>query len=186
MRFLFFPAILIFTFGCSTPKSAMDDSSVGNTQIPISFSPNNGVLLIEQVIDEDKSTVSTSTTNSFQTDTYMNYFMKKNRKNIVEFVDKNYQYKHEYASQSEIYNSNSKYSDKKTFQYALVTSLVKPNQHTRVNTDNGQMSSTHNQPIFKFYLYDRLNDKTYSALGAGSSLIMWAFKSAVKKIIRDK
>jgi hypothetical protein len=29
---------------------------------------------------------------------------------------------------------------------------------------------------------DRLNDKTYSALSNGSSLIMWAFKSAINKL----
>lgn len=186
LRFLITAISFVSIFGCGTPKSSLDNASSGNEPIPSSFNPTNGVLLIEQSVDDDKSTVAVSTTTSFRTDTYTNYFMKKNKKEMVEYADKNYQYKHEFASQNEIYSAESKYSDKKKYQYALVTSLVKPIQSTKVNTDintdNGQMQSTHYQPIFRFYLYDRLNDKTYSALSRGSSLIMWAYKAAIKKL----
>lgn len=184
-KLIIFSIVSIILFGCSTPKSALDNVSSGNEQIPSTFNPNKGILLIEQNIDVDKSSVSLSTTNTFQTDNYMNYFMKKNKKSMMEYADNNYKYKHEFVSQSDIYNEKSKYNDKVTYQYALVTSLVKPLQSTKVNVDNGKMQSTHYQPIFKFYLYDRLNDKTYAALSAGSSLIMWAFKSAIKKVNRD-
>lgn len=69
--------------------------------------------MIEQSIDEDKSSVATSANTSYQTDTYMNYFMKKNKKEMVEYAEKNYQSKHEFASQNDIYRADSKYSDKK-------------------------------------------------------------------------
>src|SRR5688572_1666700 len=110
LRLLILLAFLISTFGCSTPKSALDNASKGNGQIPSDFNPNKGVLLIEQTVDDDNSTVAVSTTTSFQTDNYMNYFMKKNKKGMIEYADKNYQYKHEFTSQNEIYSSNSKYS----------------------------------------------------------------------------
>lgn len=181
---LFIFSILIY--GCTTPKSALDNESNGKEQLPANFNSKPGILLIEQSIDDDKSTVSVSATNSFQTDNYMNAYMKKNKNNMVEYADKNCKYKHEFASQKDIYGSMSKYSDKNIYRYALVTSLVKPSQHYNVNTSNGQLQSTHYQPIFKFYLYDRLSDKTYAALGNGSSLIMWAYKSAIKKINGDK
>jgi hypothetical protein len=180
-RFQILFSLLILFSGCSTPKSALDNTSNGNDQIPKAFNPSTDILLIEQAVDDDKSTVDVSTTNSVQTSTYMNAYMRKNRANMIEYADKNYHHKHEFATQDEIYNPNSKYSDKTTYQFALVTSLVKPNQYTKFK-DNGQMESTHYQPIFKFYLYDRLNDKTYSALSNGSSLIMWAFKSAINKL----
>lgn len=182
LRLLMASAFIISMFGCGTPKSALDNASNGNEQMPAGFNPANGTLLIEQSIDEDKSKVSVSTNRSFQTDAYMNYFMKKNKEEMIEYADKNYGSKHEFASQNDIYGVGSKYSDKKTYQYALVTSLVKPVQRMDVNKNNGRMESTHHQPIFRFYLYDRLNDKTYAALSKGSSLIMWAYKSSIKKL----
>jgi hypothetical protein len=185
-KLLITSAFLILISGCSTPKSALDTTSSGNEQVPGNFDPNNGILLIEQYVDNDNSTVELSTTSSVQAASYMNYFMKKNRKNMVEYADQNYKYKHEFTSQNDIYGSNSKYSDKKTYQFALVTSLVKTVQSNSIDTHNGQMKSTHHQPVFKFYLYDRLNDKTYSALSKGSSLIMWAYKSAIKKLNEAK
>ncbi|HKZ67561.1 MAG TPA: hypothetical protein VJ111_14445 [Chitinophagaceae bacterium] len=178
-------AIFSVIMGCTTPKSALDNESRGNEQIPAIFDPAKRILLIEQNIENDSSSVALSTTMSVKTDDYMNYYMKKNKKSMVEYADKNYPYKHEFASQNDIYGSNSKYSDKHTYQFALVTTMVKPNQYTKVDAD-GRMKPTNYQPIFRFYLYDRLNGKTYSALGNGSSLIMWAFKNAIKKISEQK
>jgi hypothetical protein len=174
-------SFLALACGCTTPKSALDNAGSGNGQLPKKFNPNQGILLIEQSVEEDKSQVALSTHASVSTDTYMNAYMKKNKKAMEEYADKNYQYQHAFTSQDEIYGSGSKYQDKNLYQFALVTSLVKPGQHTNFSSD-GRMQSTHNQPIFRFYLYDRLNDKTYSSLGNGSSLVMWAFKNAIKKL----
>jgi hypothetical protein len=181
-RLQFLLAFLIVVTGCTTPKSAMDNASKGNEEIPKSFNPGKVTLLIEGEVDSDNSSTDLSTTMSVQTDTYMNAYMTKNQKAMMEYADKNYPYKHKFTTQKEIYGTESKYSDRTEYQYALVTSLVKPNQYMKMNTTNGQFQSTHNQPIFRYYLYDRLNDKTYSSLGNGSSLVMWAFKSAIKRL----
>jgi len=130
----------------------------------------------------DSSSTDLSTSMSVHTETYRNAYMTKNQKAIMEYADKNYPYKHKFTAQKEIYGPESRYSDKTAYQYALVTSLVKPNQYMKMNSSNRQFQSTRNQPIFRYYLYDRLNDKTYSSLGNGSSLVMWAFKSAIKKL----
>ncbi len=173
--------LILLSVGCSGPKSSLDSESAGTTPFPPDFQPKAVVLLIEQSIDEDKSSTNLSTTSSVRTDSYMNYFMKKNRKAMEEYANKNYPYQHEFASQTDIYESSQKYSDKSRYRYALVTSITKPIQAEKVAAD-GRTSSTYNQPVFKFYIYDRLNDKTYSALGHGSSLVMWAYKDAIKKI----
>lgn len=184
-KYLSIIASLILLISCGAPKSAMDNESKGNEDIPASFKPANGVLLIEGSISDDKSQVSTSTTSSMHTDTYMNAWMGKNRNSMIEYADNHYHYKHEFATQNDIYGTSSKYGDKTMYQYALVTSLVKPGQYTKFS-DNGQMQSTHNQPIFRFYLYDRLNDKTYSSLGHGSSLVMWAYRAAIDRLAKVK
>jgi len=176
----------VLFYECSTPKSSLDYASSGNESIPQNFNPATGVLLIEQSIEDDNSSVNLSTSVSGRTDDYMNYYMKKNKNAMIEYANKNYPSKHEFASQDDIYSPSSKYGDKNTYQFALVTSLVKPNQYTKVYTDGRMPQSTYNQPVFKFYIYDRLNDKTYAALGHGSSLIMWAFKDAIKKISGGK
>ena len=75
---------------------------------------------------------------------------EKNKKEMVEYADKNYQAKHEFASQKEIYGADSKCNDKKTYQYALVTSLVKPVQRMEVNENSGRMQSTNHQLFFVF------------------------------------
>lgn len=173
-------ALALVMSGCSTTKTSLDSSDNPKEPIPADFKPNNSVLLIEQSVDNDNSSVSVSSTYSVHTDTYMNAYMRKNKTSMIDFADKNYPYKHEFASQNEIYEANSKYSDKNVYRFALVTSITKPSQYTSMN--NGMLESTHYQPIFKFYIYDRLNDKTYAALGHGSSLIMWAYKAAINKI----
>ena len=61
---------------------------------------------------------------------------------MVEYADKNYQARHEFASQKEIYGADSKYNDKKTYQYVLVTS--------EVNENSGRMQSTNHQLFFVF------------------------------------
>lgn len=178
-------AISVFMGGCGTPKSALDNESMGNEQIPSDFNAANGVLLIEHnVVDKsDKAAVAAAAKSK---DMYVIAYMTKNSKRMIEFAEKSYPYKHEFATPSDIYESNSKYSDKTVYRYALVTSLVKPIQSDKFNARTGQVTSTHYQPIFRFYLYDRLNDKTYSALSNGSSLIMWAYKAAIKKLAGEK
>lgn len=181
-RFLMvFAAISMFVYGCGTSKSALDNESAGNGQLPSDFNAANGVLLIEHnVVDKsDRAAVAAAMQSE---NTYVIAYMTKNRKQMIEYADKNYPYKHEFATPSDIYDANSKYSDKTIYRYALVTSMVKPVQHDRFNERTGQLTSTNYQPIFRFYLYDRLNDKTYAALGHGSSLIMWAYKAAIKKL----
>ena len=185
-RLQFLLAFLIVETGCTTPKTSMDNTSQGNEQIPKSFNPGKVTLLIEDEVDPDSSSTDLSTSMSVRTDAYMNGYMTKNQKAMVEYADKNYPYKHEFTTQKEIYGPGSKYSDKSEYQFALVTSLVKPKQEMRLNTDKGKFESTHHEPIFRYYLYDRLNNKTYSALGNGSSLVMWAFKAAIKKLSDGK
>src|SRR5689334_10462985 len=126
-RFQLLLAFLIVITGCSTPKSAMDNASEGNEQIPKLFNPNKVILLIEGEVDGDGSSTDLSTTQSVRTDTYMNAYMTKNQKAMMEYADKNYPYKHKFTTQKEIYGPDSKYSDKSVYRYALVTSLVKPN-----------------------------------------------------------
>jgi hypothetical protein len=179
-----FALIILFT-GCSASKSAADVETRGREQIPSMFNPNKGILLIVDSVAGDKSRVDVSMANSYQTDNYMNALMGKNRKNMAEHVEKNYPYKYQFASQGDIYSPETKYNDKTLYQFALVASLGKPDQYYKMET-NGQFNSTHYQPIFTYYLYDRLNNKTYAALGRGSSLIMWAFKDAIKKLKETK
>ena len=183
-KFLITCAVIsVLFFACSAPKSSLDYASKGNPAIPENFNPATGVLLIEQNI-EDGSRVDLSTSVGVRSDTYTNYYMKKKKKAMIEYADKNYPYKHEFASQNDIYSPSSKYADKNTYQFALVTSLGAPGQHTEMRSDG--MHSTHNAPIFKFYIYDRLNDKTYSALSNGSAFLLAAFKEAIQKVNDEK
>ncbi len=175
----------LLIYGCGTQKSALDTTSKGNGQIPSNFSASQKILLIEQSVDNDNSSVSVSSYRSVSTSTYTNAYMNKKNNAMKEYADQNYLKKHEFASQSEIYGSDSKYADKNKYQYAMVTSLVKPKQYTTMSS-SGSMGSTHYQPIFKYYIYDRLNDKTYEALGHGSSIIMMAYKSAIKRLNEEK
>jgi hypothetical protein len=102
-----------------------------------------------------------------------------NKEKMADYADKNLSCKHAYSSQSEIYDTSGRYADRNTYRFALVISLVKQDQHIKAGTSN---QSTHYQPIFRFCLYDRINHTTYAELGNGSSIFMWGFKSAIKKI----
>jgi hypothetical protein len=167
-------------------KTKLDSISTGNNQIPDTFNPANVTLLIEETADQDSSGVSNSVTVTYRTDEYINAFVGRNKKKMVSYLDENYSSKYEFAAQSEIYGATEKYSDKTVYRYALVISLLKPEQRVKTQFYSGKEESTHYQPVFRYYVYDRLNNKTYAALGHGSSIIMMAFKSAIKKIKEGK
>lgn len=167
-------------------STKLDSASAGNKSIPDAFNPSKGILLIEDAADQDSSTVKSSVSLSYETEDYVNNFVARNKRKMIEYLNENYSSKYEFAAQSEIYGSNAKYSDKTVYQYALVISLVKRSQHKETQFYSGNVESTHHQPIFRYYIYDRLNNKTYAKLGNGGSTIMLAFKSAIKKISKDK
>ncbi|PSL31784.1 hypothetical protein [Chitinophaga ginsengisoli] len=184
--------ILLFIWGCSVPgstqryRSQLDSESAGNKPIPDAFNPSDGILLIEDWADQDRSVVKNSVYVSYQTDDYVNNFVTRNKKRMIAYLKENYPSKYEFAAQSEIYGSKAKYSNKTVYQYALVISLVKRSQRMETQFFSGNEGSTHHQPIFRYYIYDRLNNKTYAALGYGASTIMLAFKGAIKRINRKR
>jgi len=106
--------------------------------------------------------------------------MRKNEKAMIEHAKDNYKYKHQFATLHDIFGTDSKY-DKSAYRFALVTSRGNFMDQTKIRSD-GTTSITVLQPIFQYYIYDRLEGKAYPALSRGSSLIMWAFKGAIKRI----
>lgn len=170
--------LLILTLCAMLPATAqVNPSDNSKVKIPENFTAAQSTLLIQQDADMDSSFVSLSTDMRIRTDVFVSGHIRK--KAMAEYADKNLSLKHEYVSQSAIYDSSGQYADKNQYRFALVIELIKQAQHIRTGT---MMESTYYQPIFRFRLYDRLTGKTYAELGNGSSMFMSAFKSAIKKI----
>ncbi len=142
--------------GCGGPKTALDNASKGNPQVPTDLDLSKGVLLVEIV---------------------------NNEKRMEKHLKESFPYKYELTDKNAIYGSNDTYTDKNYYRYALVSSVIPAHEGHR--TSSSGMPETYTiQPIFKYYLYDRLNNKTYAALGHGSSLFMWAFRAATKRLLK--
>lgn len=175
-----FYALSSFSNGLRMMKSIITNEE----QIPSDFNPSQSSLLIEDSTSGDKSKVYVAINEFYVTDDYINGYLRKRRDDIKEHASKNYPYKYEFTSTDNIYGKGDKYTDKSIYRYALVIELIKQEQHQKIYNDGKfhPYESTHLQPIFRYHLYDRLNNKTYAALGNGSSIIMMAFKAAIKRI----
>ncbi len=161
--------IAFVLLSCSASKTTLDHASSGSPALPTDFSPGNGTLLIES---------------SDGKDSYSEHFLSKNQKEMIEYAKDKYKFKHEFASLDEIYGEKSRF-DKTTHRFALVTAVTTASQFSKTAAD-GTVRTTVLQPIFRYYLYDRQQDKTYAALSKGSSLIMWAYKAAIKTVAEVK
>ena len=177
-----FPILLLtalfFLFIIALPASAQRPADRDDkVQLPPDFVSQSGTILIQVEASNDKTPVALSTTSAMYSDEYINGQI--NKRKAEEYADKNLSTKHVCVSQREIYDSTGQYADKNTFRYALIIVLIGQDQHIKAGTS---MQSTYYQPIFRFRVYDRLNNKVYAELGNGSSIFMWGFKSAIKKI----
>jgi hypothetical protein len=172
-------SIVFIMIGCSTPKTVLDEASAGNEKVPASFNPAQGTLLIEGTMGGGKNAVVKLPGSEVAERSYSNFFITKKEKSMTEYANKNYGNKFEFVKPTDIYSSDGKYGDKNAYRWALVTSLREPIQSVSVHA-NG--TTAHHSPTFKYYLFDRLNNITYSALGQGSPMVLKAFKQAIGKI----
>lgn len=185
MKHCFSILFITLLFVCITPAHAQTKNKKGvegaeKKQIPDGFNPSVGVLLIEDSTVLDSSEVKDA--DKKRAYEYSNHFLIRNRKKMAEYLTENYSYKYEFSAQSDIYGGTEKYFDKTVYRYALVFSLIQPEQEFKTQFYNGKDEMTHRQPVFVYYLYDRLNNKSYAYLEGGASLIMPAFKKAMKRI----
>ena len=171
--------ILLLLLVSTKPTMAQ---SYSTSQIPEGFPAPEGILLIQNDMNKDSTSLSLSMTYSVRTDLFVAGNVNKGK--MADYADKNLTFKHAYSSQGEVLDSTGQYADLNTYRYALVISLIKHKQYMRGETSNPSTNfqSTNYQPIFRFYLYDRKSHTTYAELGHGSSIFMWGFKSAIKKI----
>jgi len=155
--------------------------AVSSAAFPDSLQSQPGILLIQQDADMDSTPVAVSTYMIMRADVYVSGHVNKQK--MMEYADKNLTCKHECSSQSDIYAQSGKFADKNLYRYALIISLLGQDQHMKAGTTT---QSTYYQPIFRFRIYDRLTRTTYAELGKGSSIYMWAFRSAIGKISKKE
>ncbi|TCJ17651.1 hypothetical protein EPD60_05535 [Flaviaesturariibacter flavus] len=168
IRHLTTALILTASLGAAAQKTSKE-------QLPAGFSPATTTLLVEHI--PEKTTPKSSENSGYDAWTY--YFMRKNGDEMEKYLQKNYPYKYQLATQKEIY-TDSAYNDAKTYRYALVATLIPVDNYMKY-MQNGQWKMTNNQPIFQYYIFDRVEKITYAPLSKGSSLVMWAFKQGVRK-----
>jgi hypothetical protein len=160
---------------CIVPANAQSRNRKGiegaeKNQIPEGFNPSVGVLLIEDSAAMDNTGSDMYSNRKYQ---HTNYFLLRNRKKMDGYLTENYSYKYEFAPQNAIYSGTEKFFDKTVYRYALVISL---------EIREFSFDEKHNQPVFNYYIYDRLNNISYAYLDGGASLIMVAFRKAMKRI----
>jgi hypothetical protein len=144
-------------------------------QLPAGFNPATTTLLLEHI--PEKTTPRSSENSGY--DSWSYYFIRKNDDEMQKYAGKNYQYKYQFATQKEIY-TDTMYADRNAYRYALVSTIMPVDNYMRY-MNNGSWKMTNNQPIFQYYIYDRLEGVTYAPLSRGSSLVMWAFKQGLRK-----
>jgi hypothetical protein len=103
--------------------------------IPKDFNPNNTVLLIQ-----------THPVN------------EKQNERMIEWLEKNYPYRYEIADKSAIQNTTGKYSDTKTYPFAVLWNL-KSAQRSHVGA-NGQPSFSTEWDLYGNFI-DRSTNKVY-------------------------
>ena len=184
MKKILFVSIIYF-YGCGVvatkqttgPRTEYDYYNVKDQQYPIDFSKGNFILLIERA-DE----VTHSSLLGFSLTEYKNFYLNTTERKIKTFADGNCRFNHEFATIQEIHSDTLRFHDRMIYRYALITSCGPGPSSSLADQLVHNTSTNVYMPMFKFYIYDRLNDVIYSHLYGGSSTIMHAFKAAIDQI----